>query len=117
MSSSARRGVRRFCVGAINGAGITAPFAQSAADDVDESNNPPNLAASLNSQKYYTPSVFGASAYTNDCLLRSTVLVRPNRLIGVPQIFRATVPINTRPDPVGVPRFIIFAGLNMTFGE
>src|ERR1700744_5741452 len=63
-------------------------FAQASADDANKSNNPLNLAASFNIQNYYTPSVFGASAHTNDLLLRPTVPVGPNSLIGVPQIFR-----------------------------
>jgi hypothetical protein len=76
-------------------------YAQSAADDANKSNNPLNLAGSLNIQNYYTPSVFGASAHTNDLLLRPTVPIAPNGLIGVPEIFRATVPISTRPNPSG----------------
>ncbi|MEM5458114.1 hypothetical protein VSR69_25185 [Paraburkholderia phytofirmans] len=76
-------------------------FAQASADDANKSNNPLNLAASFNIQNYYTPSVFGASAHTNDLLLRPTVPVGPNSLIGVPQIFRGTVPLSTRPDPSG----------------
>jgi hypothetical protein len=76
-------------------------YAQSTAEDANKSNNPLNPAASLNIQNYYTPSVFGASAQTNDFLLRPTVPVGPNGVIGVPEIFRATVPISTRPDPSG----------------
>jgi hypothetical protein len=75
--------------------------AQSAADEANKSNNPLNLAASLNIQNYYTPSVFGASSHTNDVLLRPTIPIGPNGLIGVPQIFRATLPVSTRPDPSG----------------
>ncbi|MGE8490497.1 MAG: hypothetical protein ACN6OQ_19260, partial [Paraburkholderia nemoris] len=45
--------------------------------------------------------MFGASAHTNDLLLRPTVPIGPNSLIGVPEIFRATVPVSTRPDPSG----------------
>ncbi|MGF6779598.1 hypothetical protein P3T21_004827 [Paraburkholderia sp. GAS334] len=70
------------------------------AEDANKSNNPLNLAASFNVQNYYTPSVFGTSAHTNDLLLRPTVPVAPG-LIGVPQIFRGTLPISTRPDPTG----------------
>jgi len=76
-------------------------YAQSTAEDANKSNNPLNPAASLNIQNYYTPSVFGASAQTNDFLLRPTVPVGPNGVIGVPEIFRATVPVSTRPDPSG----------------
>ncbi|MFM0503156.1 hypothetical protein [Paraburkholderia caffeinilytica] len=77
-------------------------FAQSSADDANKSNNPLNLAASFNIQNYFTPSVFGPSgAHTNDLLLRPTIPMGPVGPIDVPQIFRATVPISTRPDPSG----------------
>jgi hypothetical protein len=75
--------------------------AQSAAEEANKSNNPLNLAPSFNIQNYYTPSVFGLSGHTNDFLLRPTIPVGPGSLIGVPQIFRATVPVSTRPDPAG----------------
>lgn len=75
--------------------------AQASADEANKSNNPLNPAASFNIQNYYTPSVFGASAHTNDFLLRPTLPVGPNALIGVPEIFRMTVPISTRPSPGG----------------
>jgi hypothetical protein len=80
---------------------LSPAFAQASADEANKSNNPLNLAASFNIQNYYTPSVFGASAHTNDLLLRPTVPIGPNGLIGVPEIFRATVPVSTRPDPSG----------------
>jgi hypothetical protein len=75
--------------------------AQSAADEATKSNNPLNLAQSFNIQNYYTPSVFGLSGHTNDVLLRPTIPVGPGSLVGVPQIFRATVPVSTRPDAAG----------------
>jgi hypothetical protein len=78
-----------------------AALAQSAADDANKSNNPLNLAASFNIQNFYTPSLFGVSGHTNDFLLRPTVPVGPNSLIPVPEIFRMTVPLSTRPDPAG----------------
>lgn len=76
-------------------------FAQSDADDANKSNNPLNLAASFNIQDYYVPSVHGASAHTNDFLLRPTVPFGPNSIVPVPQIFRMTAPVSTRPDPTG----------------
>lgn len=81
-----------FGVGALCAAAfVPSPvFSQASADDANKSNNPLNLAASFNLQNYYTPSVFGASAHTNDLLLRPTVPLGPNSLIGVPQIFRGT---------------------------
>jgi len=79
----------------------SAAYAQASADDANKSNNPLNLAPSFNLQNYYTPSLFGVSGHTNDLLLRPTVPVGPIGPIGVPQIFRATVPISTRPDPSG----------------
>ncbi|RAS33203.1 hypothetical protein [Paraburkholderia bryophila] len=78
-----------------------AGFSQSAAEDANKSNNPLNLAASFNLQNFYTPSLFGVSSQTNDFLLRPTIPIGPNGLIPVPQIFRMTVPVSTRPDPSG----------------
>lgn len=101
MSHYARQLVQRFCAGVILALVASMAFAQSAAEEANKSNNPLNLAASFNIQNYYTPSVFGASAHTNDFLLRPTIPIGPNSLIGVPQIFRATVPISTRPDSTG----------------
>lgn len=80
---------------------LSPAFAQASADEANKSNNPLNPAASFNIQNYYTPSVFGASAHTNDLLLRPTMPIGPNSLIGVPEIFRVTVPVSTRPDPSG----------------
>lgn len=74
---------------------------QTASDDANKSNNPLNLAASFNVQNYFTPSLFGGSGHTNDFLLRPTVPIGPNNVIPVPQIFRLTVPVSTRPDPNG----------------
>lgn len=76
-------------------------LAQTAADDANRSNNPLNLAASFNIQNYFTPSIFGLDTHTNDFLLRPTLPVGPNALVPVPEIFRFTVPVSTRPDPTG----------------
>lgn len=88
---------------------VAAPlcFAQPAhaqsqsADDANKSNNPLNLAASLNFQNYYTPKLFGSNAHTNDFLIRPTIPVAPGELVGVPQIFRITAPVSTRPEADG----------------
>ncbi|MFM0653460.1 hypothetical protein [Paraburkholderia sediminicola] len=97
--------MRAFCqptCAVLLGLSMGNAFAQSSADDANKSNNPLNLAASFNIQNYFTPSVFGPSgAHTNDLLLRPTIPVGPVGPIGVPQIFRATVPVSTRPDPSG----------------
>jgi hypothetical protein len=61
-------------------------LAQSTADDANKSNNPLNLAPSFNIQDYYSPSLFGVGAHTNDLLLRPTVSIGPIGPIGVPQI-------------------------------
>jgi hypothetical protein len=74
---------------------------QSAADDANKSNNPLNVAASFNIQNLFAPSLFGVGSHTNDFLLRPTVPVAANSLIPVPEIFRLTVPISTRPAPSG----------------
>lgn len=76
-------------------------YSQSSADDANKSNNPLNLAPSFNVQNYFTPSLFGVSAHTNDFLLRPTVPIGPNSLIPVPEIFRMTAPISTRPTSSG----------------
>ncbi|CAN7499326.1 MULTISPECIES: hypothetical protein [unclassified Caballeronia] len=101
MSSHRQLFIRRSLPGFIMAVWANLAFGQSAADEANKSNNPLNLAASFNIQNYYTPSVFGASSHTNDLLLRPTIPIGPNGLIGVPQIFRATVPVSTRPDPNG----------------
>jgi len=76
--------------------------AQGSAEDANKSNNPLNLAASFNIQNYYSPSLFGSNAHTNDLLLRPTLPLGPNKLIGVPQIIRGTVPVSSR--PCGMPK-------------
>ncbi|WP_455281956.1 hypothetical protein [Cupriavidus necator] len=81
--------------------GVPAARAQSAAEDANKSNNPLNLAASFNLQNFYTPRLYGSNAHTNDFLLRPTIPVLPGKLVGVPQIFRATIPISTRPNANG----------------
>src|SRR5258708_28778888 len=101
MSGHKKRCVQNFALGIIIAGWTGMAIAQSAAEEANKSNNPLNLAASFNIQNYYTPSVFGASAHTNDLLLRPTVPIGPNSLIGVPEIFRATLPVSTRPDPSG----------------
>ncbi len=79
---------------------LGAAYAQ-ASDDANKSNNPLSLAPSLNFQNYYTPRLFGTNAHTNDFLVRPTIPIAPGDFIGVPQIFRATAPLSTRPDPDG----------------
>lgn len=74
-----------------------AALAQGTAEDANKSNNPLNLAASFNVQNFYTPRLFGSNAHTNDFLLRPTIPIGPVGPVSVPQIFRATVPISTRP--------------------
>lgn len=75
-------------------------FSQSA-DDANKSNNPLNLAPSLNFQNYYTPKLFGTNAHTNDFLVRPTIPIAPGDLVGVPQILRMTAPLSTRPEADG----------------
>lgn len=81
------------------------PFMQSAfadnADVANKSNNPLNLAPGMNLQDYYTPKIYDTNVHTNDTLLRGTLPVAAGEFIGVPQLFRATLPLSTRPDPNG----------------
>jgi hypothetical protein len=76
-------------------------LAQEGADDANKSNNPLNLASSFNIQNSFVPRLFGVTGHTNDILLRPTIPVGPNGVIPVPEIFRVTAPISTRPDPSG----------------
>ncbi|WP_237380102.1 hypothetical protein [Cupriavidus sp. SW-Y-13] len=75
----------------------SAAMAQTSAEDANKSNNPLNPSPAFNLQNYYTPRLYGSGAHTNDFLLRGTLPVAPNSLIGAPQIIRPTVPISTRP--------------------
>ncbi|MHC8381595.1 hypothetical protein [Pseudomonas sp. LB3P14] len=56
--------------------------------------------------------------------MRGTLPLAPGDINGVPQLLRATVPINTRPEPNGgystgdgPPQFALFAGINVTFDQ
>ena len=71
-----------FCAGA---------YAQSA-DDANKSNNPLNLAASLNFQNYYTPRLFGTNAHTNDFLVRPTIPIAPGDWVGAVSYTHLTLP-------------------------
>lgn len=104
---SARKSLRPF-VGQVavslciaTGAFTGGASAQSSAELANKSNNPLNLAPSFNIQNFYSPRLYGSNGHTNDLLLRPTIPVAPGSLIGVPQIFRGTVPISTRPKADG----------------
>lgn len=71
------------------------------AELANKSNNPLNLAPGLNFQDYYTPDLYHSDAHSNDMLVRGTLPMAANSLVGVPQLLRATLPISTRPDPHG----------------
>ncbi|GGP22054.1 hypothetical protein [Silvimonas iriomotensis] len=75
-------------------------LASASADDANKSNNPLNPAPGLNFQDYYVPSLFDSDKHTNDFLLRGTLPVAPG-LLPLPQLFRLTVPVSTRPAPDG----------------
>src|SRR6185436_16809828 len=68
------------------------------AEDANKSNNPLNPAVSLALQDLYTPKLYGSDGHTNDLLARATIPVLPGAAVKVPQIFRVTAPISTRPD-------------------
>ncbi|SEM45620.1 hypothetical protein SAMN04487857_10285 [Pseudomonas sp. ok272] len=83
-------------------AAALAPACNAMADNgetANKSNNPLSLAPGLNLQDYYTPKLYDTNVHTNDALLRGALPMAPNDFIGVPQLFRATLPISTRPDP------------------
>lgn len=76
------------------------PVQADNAEDANKSNNPLNFAPSLNLQDYYSPELYDTNAHTNDLLLRGTLPIAPGDFISMPQLFRATLPISTRPDPL-----------------
>jgi hypothetical protein len=80
---------------------VESAFAKSDADNANKINNPLNLAASFDVQNYYTPSRFDTGAHANSLLLRPAVAIGPVGPVGVPQIFRTTVPVSTAPNPMG----------------
>jgi len=80
---------------------LSAQAAGGSAEDANKSNNPLNPAPGLNFQDYYSPTIYGTDKYTNDFLLRGTLPVAPGDTIKVPQLFRVTLPVSTRPEPSG----------------
>jgi len=67
-------------------------------DDVNSANNPLTPQVGLSLQDQWTGRLYGSDDETNAALLRATV---PNKLFGIGQIFRATLPVVTAPDPTG----------------
>lgn len=67
---------------------------------VNEANSPLTPKVTINLQDYYVPAYYGLEdSDSNQLLLRG---VLPHKLLGWPQILRATVPIVTSPDePLG----------------
>lgn len=90
-----------ICTALASLAGVCGQAAAQSADDANKSNNPLTAASALNFQNYYTPTLYGSNAHTNDFLVRPTVPVAPGQWIGVPQILRGTVPVSTRPTADG----------------
>lgn len=91
MSGARDSAFRALCCCAGLSPGIVAlgvATAQETAGDANKSNNPLSAAASLGLQNYYTPSLFGSNAHTNDFLVRPTVPLAPGDWIKVPQILR-----------------------------
>ena len=73
-------------------------FALYAADtkDMNTANNPLTPMLGLNFQDYYTSSIFGSDDTANAFLLRGTL---PQKIGGLPQIMRLTVPYQNAPRP------------------
>ncbi|MYZ45629.1 hypothetical protein [Schauerella aestuarii] len=95
-------GALRCCAAVSSGIfALGVASAQETTGDANKSNNPLTAASSLGLQNYYTPSLFGSNAHTNDFLLRPTVPLAPGDWIKVPQILRGTIPISTRPTSNG----------------
>ena len=81
---------------------VAAPaLAQVSGDDMNKSNNPLTPAPAASVQDFYAPKLYGSGGYTNDFLLRGTLPVLPGETIKLPQVFRLSVPVSTRPDPSG----------------
>lgn len=99
-NTSPKQSLRRLAACGLLACMSTA-HAQTTVEEANKSNNPLNLAPALTMQNYYMPSIFGTNTHTNDFMLRPTIPIGPSRFIPVPQLFRATVPISTRPDPNG----------------
>jgi len=69
-------------------------------EDVNKSNNPLTPALGVSLQDQYVASYYGLNDSDSNSFLLRTVL--PHRLLGWPQILRATIPIVTSPDePLG----------------
>lgn len=66
----------------------------------NQSNNPLHPAFALAFHNYYTPELYGSEQHTDDFFLRGTIPIAPG-LIPVPQIFRMSVPVVTRPQISG----------------
>ncbi|WP_408096888.1 hypothetical protein ACJVC5_17770 [Peredibacter sp. HCB2-198] len=77
---------------------ILSSFAAYAADtkDMNTANNPLTPMLGLNFQDYYTSSLFGSDDTANAFLLRGTL---PQKIGGLPQITRLTVPYQNAPRP------------------
>lgn len=76
----------------------SAVWAQASHEQVNEANNPLTPKITFNLHDYYAPRLYDLSGHTNSALLRG---VLPHKLGGAPQIFRATLPVNTAPDAAG----------------
>jgi hypothetical protein len=70
-------------------------------DAIEKATNPLHLSTSVAVQDYYTPELYGSDRHTNDTLFRATIPVAASEWVPVPQIFRMTVPLATRPQPRG----------------
>jgi hypothetical protein len=73
--------------------------AQTSAEEANAANNPLTPRIALDFFDYWAPRLYDSDEYTNSFLLRG---VFPHKLGGVPQIFRATMPVQTVPvSPTG----------------
>ncbi len=88
-------GVRAVCALLICLVGMTSLRAQDAGESADNAaNNPLTPEVTLNLQDYFVPTISGIRGASNQFLLRGLV---PEKIGGLPQLIRYTVPIATAP--------------------
>jgi hypothetical protein len=85
------------CLAAVSCAAILVANAQSH-EDVNSANNPLTAKVGWSVQDQWGAKLYDTDEDTNAVLLRATV---PHKLFGKGQIFRATLPVVTAPDPTG----------------
>lgn len=79
----------------------TSATAQVTTEDMNKSNNPLSPSIGANVQDQYSPELYDSDAHTNDLLLRGAMPIAAGHVFKLPQIFRLTMPVSTRPSADG----------------